>query len=307
MFALAAPAAPPADLPEAEKALADTVDPWGLPFSDQLTRFRAHFAARPAAPFAVGIAHDLVKIQPTKYWFRGDVWPAGAAAATATERWAAAGTTQAFQVAILPRIGATETAYRVQVEAFGAVVTVYREVFVKTSSAAAYPRGPGERWPDPLLPENTATVGGVDAGVFWVDVALPATAPAGTVACRVTVEGGGVTAGVTIPIRVVAGLDLDPKGFRFFSWFRRGKLTEAQYRDQCALVLQHHMIPADALRGQWNLPPAHPPADAGAVGRRAEHADRQPRPRTPPGPVDVELVRRQGRLHLGRQCLYLRR
>jgi len=256
LLALTASAAPPADLPGAEKAMADTVDSWGLPFSDQWLRFRSHFAAAPAAPFAVGIAHDLVKVQPVKYWFRGEVWPAGGADATAGERWAAAGETQAFQVAVLPRSGAAEAAYRIQVEAPGAAVTVYREVFVKTSPAAAYPRLAGDRWPDPLLPESAVTVGGTDAGVFWVDVALPATAPAGVVACRVTVEGGGAAARVTVPIRVVPGLELDPKGYRFFSWFRRGKLTPEQYREQCALVLAHHMIPADALRGQWN--PATP-------------------------------------------------
>jgi hypothetical protein len=258
VLALAATAAPPADLPEAEKALADTVDPWGLPFSDQLVRFRSHFAVALQAPFAVGTAHDLVKVLPTKYWFRGEVWPAGAADGTATERWAAAGETQAFQLAVLPRIGAPEAVYRVAVEAPGATVSIYREVFVKTSPAAAYPRPAGDRWPDPLLPENSVTVGGTDAGVFWVDVALPATAPAGVVACRISVEGGGAVARVTVPIRVVPGLDLDPKGYRFFSWFRRGKLTPDQYRDQCALVLDHHMIPADALRGQWD--PANPQA-----------------------------------------------
>jgi len=258
LFALAASAAVPAELPEAEKALADTVDPWGLPFSDQWVRFRSHFAARPDAPFAVGITHELVKVQPVKYWFRGEVWPAGGAERAAGERWAAAGESQSFQVAVLPRLGAPEGTYRLQVEAPGAVATVYREVFVKTAAGAAYPRPAGDRWPDPLVPDNAVTVGGTDAGVFWVDVALPAAAPAGVVTCRVTVESGGVTARVLVPIRVVPGLDLDPKGFCFFSWFRRGKLTPDQYRDQCALVLQHHMVPADALRGQWD--PAAPQA-----------------------------------------------
>ncbi len=255
-LAMAASAAVPADLPEAEKALADTVDPWGLAFSDQLVRFRSHFAAGPEAPFAVGIAHDLVKVQPVKYWFPGEVWPAGAAAGAAAERWAAAGETQSFQVAVLPKVGAAEATYRIRVEAPGAEVAVYREVFVKTSPAAAYPRLAGDRWPDPLIPGDSVSVGGTDAGVFWVDVSLPATAPSGTVTCAVTVEGPDGAARVTVPIRVVAGLDLDPKGFRFFSWFRRGKLTPDQYRSLCELVLQHHMIPADALRGQWD--PAAP-------------------------------------------------
>ena len=55
-------AAVPEDLPEAEKEIASTVDPWGLPFSDQLTRFQARFVPSPEANFCVGITHDLVKI-----------------------------------------------------------------------------------------------------------------------------------------------------------------------------------------------------------------------------------------------------
>lgn len=66
VLALAADAAPP-DVPEAEKALLNTVDPWGLAFSDQLARYQTHFAAAPQAPFALGLTHDLVKVWPTKY------------------------------------------------------------------------------------------------------------------------------------------------------------------------------------------------------------------------------------------------
>ncbi len=66
MTLLTVEAAVPEDLPDAEKSIANTVDPWGLPFSDQLTRFRGRFEEAPAANFCVGITHDLVKIWPNK-------------------------------------------------------------------------------------------------------------------------------------------------------------------------------------------------------------------------------------------------
>ena len=74
-LAAPAPAKYPDDLPEAEKALAGTVDPWGLPFSDSLRRFGERFAARPEALFALGLTHSLVKVWPNKYWFRGQSVP----------------------------------------------------------------------------------------------------------------------------------------------------------------------------------------------------------------------------------------
>jgi len=245
-----AEAAPP-DVPEAEKALLNTVDAWGLPFSDQLIRFTRHFADAPEAPFALGVTHDLVKVWPTKYWFRGRTVAAGQPTETMPQLWAAAGETQAFQVAVLPRMGAAEASYQITVEATGAEVETYREVFVTTSKAAAYPRFSSDRWPDPLVLGEEATAGGVDCCVFWVDVHIPATAT-GTLECKVAVSDGTTTAGATIPIRVVSGLDLDPKAYPFIGWFQRHKMTPEQYREHCALVLSHHMFPVDALKGQWD-------------------------------------------------------
>src|SRR5512146_182797 len=72
MLTLPAQAKYPDDLPPAEKEIAGTVDPWGLPFSDSLRRFEERFAREPEAPFAVGFTHDLVKVWPNKYWFRGE-------------------------------------------------------------------------------------------------------------------------------------------------------------------------------------------------------------------------------------------
>ncbi len=251
----AAGAAAP-EVPDAEKPLLDTVDSWGLAFSDQLVRFQSHFATSPDAPFALGITHDLVKVWPTKYWFRGEVVAAGAPALRARERWVALGETQAFQVAVLPRIGAPETTYTLTVEAPGAVVEIEREVFVKTSSGATYPRFGSDRWPDPLLPESTVTVGGTDCGVFWVDVTSPEDGRVGTTECTVTLTGGGASASAVVPIRLVSAGRLDPKAYPFVAWSWQRQLTDAQFRDLCALLLKHHVQPIDALKGRWD------PADA---------------------------------------------
>ncbi|MCD6351845.1 MAG: DUF4091 domain-containing protein [Armatimonadetes bacterium] len=254
-------AAVPADLPEAEKAIANTVDPWGLAFSDQLTRFRGRFAEAPQADFCLGVTHDLVKIWPNKYWYRGRSFPASVqpTAAKTDTLWAAAGTTQAFQLAVLPRTGAPAATYEVSVELADASgqarVGVFREVFVHTPEPA-YPRYNTDRWPDPLVPETRAEVAeGLDCAVFWVDVHLPATMSSGEVVAHVRVADGKQECRVDVPIRVVGGLELKPKAYPFVGWFRRkwggGTLSEEQYRGLCDLVLAHHMMPVDALRGLW--------------------------------------------------------
>lgn len=261
-LAAVALAAVPADLPDAEKSVANTVDPWGLAFSDQLARFQARFAQAPGARFCVGVTHDLVKIWPNKYWFRGPSFAAAPESepVAAETHWAPAGSTQAFQIAVLPRTGASPATYRVSAELHDpsdlARVEIFREVFV-TTPEPAYPRFNTDRWPDPLVPEQSVQLGeGLEAGVFWIDVHLPAQMPSGQVVCRVTVSDGAQRCIVDVPIRVVGGLDLRPKAYPFIGWFGRkwggGTLTDEQFRDMCALVLDHHMMPVDALRGLWD-------------------------------------------------------
>jgi len=248
-----AQAALPEDLPEAEKPLANTVDPWGLAFSDQLARFQSCFAARPDAPFVLGLTHDLVKIWPTKYWFRGETFLAGAAPGRAgRELWAAAGETVSFQVAALPRLGAAEATYRLRVEAAeGLTVTVFREHFVKTCPRAAYPRYNTDRWPDPLVPAEEGTVGGTEAGVFWVDVNVPTSFTVRQSLLRVALTNGVEEAACELTLRVVPGLDLRPKDFPLVAWFWQNRgpwaLSEDQFLGLCAMLLQHHFVPLNAL------------------------------------------------------------
>ena len=247
----------PDDLPPDEKALANTVDPWGLPFSDSLRRFEERFVDDPDAPFVVGITHDLVKVWPNKYWFRGDTvapttdW----SPLLAPELLAAAGETQSFQIAILPRMSAPEATYTITTEVrgkAGAQVQVFREVFVKTAEPG-YPRYPVERWPDPLVPESETTVGGTDLGLFWVDVTLPPNTVPAQVEVTVIVSNGDAEASVAVPILVIPVAHLRPRDFPLVAWFRpkygTKSLSPKQMLDMAAMVLEHNMQAMDALKG----------------------------------------------------------
>jgi hypothetical protein len=249
----------PDALPPAEKAVAGTVDPWGLPFSDSLRRFDARFTGRPNAHFCLGVTHPLVKVWPSKYWFRGESVSSSTAgkALRAREMWAAAGGTASFQVAVLPRMSAPESTYTLRLEVRGgkgANASAFREVFVKTTEPG-YPRYPVERWPDPLIPGEKATIGGMDCGVFWIDVDVPARHPGGVVDVRVTATDGAEQASVAIPVHVVPGLALDAKAFPLVAWFNAqyGKrtLTAVQTRGMYALALKHHLQPLNALKGRF--------------------------------------------------------
>jgi len=258
--ALAACAAKPPDyLPEAERQIADGLDPWGLPFSDALGRYEARFAGRPDARFAMGLNHGLMKILPTKYWYRGPSWLPGDEETTIGPFATAAGQTQAIQVVVLPRVGAEPATWSLQVElgdAGGATARVYREVFVKVSPLATYPRLHSDRWPDPLIEESQVTVEGLDCGVFWIDVHVPPDHPGGQVAVHLSLTEGDQTVRQTAAIQVYPGVYPDPKGYPFAGWFSRrlpeGELSDEQYRDMCALALEHHLQPIDALVSFWD-------------------------------------------------------
>ena len=159
------------DLPEPEKALADSVDPWGLGFADQVDRFLGHFQGVPQAEFVAGFTHNLVKIWPNKYWFRGEVVN-GSAVVAMKPLWGVTGSTVSFQVAALPKLGRAAGRYRVEVASPAAAV-IHRQEFVKTG-ACPYVRFQSDSWPDPLVPSNTCEVAGVDLAAFLVEINIPA-------------------------------------------------------------------------------------------------------------------------------------
>ena len=266
----------PDDLPPAEQAVAGTVDPWGLPFSDSLRRFEERFA--PDSRFAVGVTHDLVKVWPNKYWFRGESVAAadGPGGLLQTEpQWAAAGETVACQVVVLPKLGAPDATYQLEASVDGprgASLQLFREVFVKTA-APGYPRYPVERWPDPLVPANEVSLAELDCGVFWVDLKLPADLPAGLVSARIKVTDGTQTSTVVQRFQVVPGLPLRPKDFPLVAWFRPRYGTKILSQDQMLgmanMVLDHHMQAMDILKGTFK------PDDAAEFDRLHDTLARQ--------------------------------
>jgi hypothetical protein len=239
----------PADLPEAEKRLVDSVDPWGSAFGDQLAIFRGYFAGKPDAAMAVGYTHSLVKIWPNKYWFHGTEVFTGAENAVKAPLWGVTGGTVSFQVAVLPKMGAAAGEYKVKAEVVGAAagvgVKVYREEFVEIGRAA-YPRMETSVWPDPLVEAETCALEGTDAGVFLVEMELPRDFKGKTFTCKVRVEktGGGSVA-IDVPVRVVK-LDLGPAPFPLVANFNKERVGDGDYRGSLDLLLKHHLQPLDA-------------------------------------------------------------
>lgn len=250
-------AAPEVDtLPDAEKAIADTVDPWGLAFSDQLIRFKSHFGTNSEADFAVGYAHNLVKLWPNKYWFRGEGVFTARNEQVSRPLWGVTGSHVSFQIAILPKLGAADAEYKVRVES-PIPSQVYREEFVNVGPAA-YPRLESEYWPDPLLESSTCRLSGTAAGVFWIELEVPGDFKESSVTCQVQVTGQNArSAGFSIPIRIVK-LDLHPKEFPLVAWFKKDPLyDDRSYGEMISMCLRHHLQPlnecgTDHLKKLWD-------------------------------------------------------
>ncbi|MFH1477759.1 MAG: glycoside hydrolase domain-containing protein [Verrucomicrobiota bacterium] len=228
-------------LPEEEQALANTVDPWGLAFSDQLARFQRHFGNSTNVSFVAGYTHSLVKVWRNKYWFRGAEVIAPGAAKETKPLWGTAGSVVSFQVAILPNTGAK--ACRYQVVAQSPVPTrVFREEFIKLGSAP-YPRFESAYWPDPLVLTNDCELSGIWAGVFLVEAAIPADfGQSGfKVEVRVAADGGNQAA-FMVPVELVK-LKPEPPDFHLVAWFNKGKLSDGRFDAMCDLALEHHLEP----------------------------------------------------------------
>ncbi len=238
-------------LPEAEKALLNSTDPWGLAFSDQIIRFQTYFLHDNRTDFVLGIQNNLEKIFRNKYWFRGEVFnPENAG--TAKPIWAVTGGTASFQVAVLPKTGAEELNYEIQLSS-PVESEVYREEFVKLPGRD-YPRVNSEYWPDPLIPENTATVSGTDLAVFLVELKIPADFDKTGFSCRITVKNtNGSKISCNVPVEVVK-LQIAPKRYPLVAWFENKNLSDAQFRQMCFLALEHHLQPltGNYLKKLWN-------------------------------------------------------
>ncbi len=238
--------AAPTDLPEAEKKLVDTTDPWGSAFGDQLAIHRGYFAGRPEAVMAVGYTHSLVKIWPNKYWFHGTEVFTGAENAVKAPIWGVTGGTVSFQVAVMPKMGAAAGEYKVKAEAAGSGVgvKVYREEFVDVG-AAAYPRLETNVWPDPLVEADTCALEGMEAGVFLIEMSVPREFKGKEFTCRVVVEKvGGPKVVIRVPVRVVK-LTLEGAPFPLVAMFNKDRVGDGDYGASVDLMLRHHVQPLD--------------------------------------------------------------
>jgi len=238
LFSLTVVAVDIKKLPEEEQSLASTVDPWGLAFSDQLARFTSYFESYPEAEFLAGVTHNLVKLWPNKYWFRGMVLGPGKVHQTA-RLWAVPDSTVSFQVVILPRTGAQQARYRVVATA-GVPVSIFREIFV-TLDNPPYPRFQSQQWPDPLLLENSCELSGTQAGVFLIELKIPTGETRQRLTCDIRVSGDrGQPVRFSVPVEVVK-LRIQPKDFPLVAWFSRERLSEVQFQEMCSLALEHHL------------------------------------------------------------------
>ena len=189
VFRAAFAAAP--ELPEAERAVQDTVDHWGQAFSDQHRvleeRYEAFEKAQGTGPldYVLGVESSLRKTFPDKYRFKGAITDRVRLVTARNE-------SEAFQLAIIPRMGVELEEVAVTVSDFrhetkggqaviaAAEVRVRRVGFVETAGGAL--------WPDPLLAYEPFSVGGRNLGLLWIEVKTPVDAAPGDYSGTVTVR-----------------------------------------------------------------------------------------------------------------------
>jgi hypothetical protein len=265
-------AAPP-PLPPAETAMADTVGPWNLPFSDQLRLYReglekwARLTGRAEPAFALGVETSLRKVLPVKYWFKGE-WTDRA------ELSAARNEAEAFQLAVLPRIHAPGdatapvelrniTVVASELHAVGAdalipasAVTIHRVGFVETHPVG-YPRLRDGRWPDVLWENGPVDLAGTDLGLFWVEIDVPETAAPGRYAGEITVSAEGVEpVSLTVDLRVWDFTLPERPAMPMLVWTKgdpaaTGKAGE-DYLAVAKMFCRHHLDPISVGR-TWDL------------------------------------------------------
>lgn len=233
-------ALPVAKYPAEEKKLVNTVDPWGLAFSDQMERFQSYFQQTPGAEFAVGYTHNLVKNWQNKYWFRGETFTKSGTI-KGEPVWGTTSSTVSFQIAVLPKTGAATAKYSVAATS-PLPVTISRQEFIKLGSAP-YPRFQSDYWPDPLVAEQTGEVSGTNLAVFLCEIEIPRHYRSSSLTCDVTVTRNGADAiKVSVPVEIVA-LDIQPNALPLTALFSQGTLSDSQFEKMSTMVLAHHLQP----------------------------------------------------------------
>ena len=270
----------------------DTTDDWGRPWGDAASSFYRRLelhrqalaeagVASNSMQFAVGTDISLRKVFRPKTWFKGDL-----SGRVTIE--AARGEAEAFQLVVLPvadaergigyladdnthgngplhektvRIEAVvpsplrhvESGHEIPVEQF----TVYRVGYIRTLPCQ-YPVVHVGEWPDPLLPFEAFDVSNPFCQPVWVEVRVPADAPAGAYEGSLTVTGPH---DVRIDVRLEVwdfAIESPPRaftmGWALNKWFLDGGVE--RFLARLDVLLDHRVAPwyaADKYRADLAL------------------------------------------------------
>jgi hypothetical protein len=252
---LACAAVPLADLPEAEKAMANDLDPWGLGFADQVTRFKAAYGSAVGsgpAEYVLGSETGLTKVFRTKYWFRGEFGSGANLVCAGNEH-------ENLQIAVIPDMGNSLTGVKLEVSALvgpkstipADSIKVYRVGYVKTY-ASAYPVSHVGYWPDPLLPNAPLNISGTDLGLFWLDVYVPPNTGAGTYKGTITVSPDGVgKREMSLTVEVLPFSLPKQRPLPMAVWVQNanpwGPMTNDEFAALCKEYLDHGIDPVSSL------------------------------------------------------------
>ena len=233
------------EFPPAERGIKDEVDHWGAPFSDQVrgfeARFNAHAAKRgkPELDYVIGVETPLRKTFLPKYWFKGQITDSVSLHAARNE-------TEAFQLAILPRMGVELQDVSITASALAGpggsslpagAITLLRVGYVKTSQPR-YPTRHVGMWPDPLLELQPFSVTGADLGLVWCDVKVPQDASPGDYRGTLTVRAANSHAStLALNLHVWDFALPDRVPMPMAVW------TRGRSKQDCAVLLAHHTDP----------------------------------------------------------------
>jgi hypothetical protein len=243
-------------LPEAEKAIANDVDPWGLPFSDQLRHFQAEFSRFQATSpgeksYALGWETGLRKVFKTKYWFKGQFGSSAKLTCAKNEH-------ENIQIAVMPDVGASlknvQLAAPALVGKSGSIstqdISVYTVGYTRTYPAG-YPVSYVGYWPDPLIPGKAQNLTGTDLGVFWIDVHVPKGALPGKYHGKLTISADGVgSREFALEVEVLPFALPDRAPMPMAVWTQKaypwgGEMSQDEHDQMCLEFLAHGIDPVN--------------------------------------------------------------
>lgn len=239
-------------MPPEEIAIKNTVDHWGLPFSDQFRLYNFNFERHAkitqsdSPQFVIATENALRKTFRNKYWFKG-IWANHVILQAGRNEY------ESFQLAILPKTGAKIKDITVKVSNLksadgksvisSSAVKLWRVGFVKTAIPQYPVRHIGD-WPDPLLKiQKPFSLKGLDLGLIWCEVKVPRDVRAGDYTGMITVTSADASPQtITIKLKVWNFTLPDRIKWPTLVWII-GDMKSQVYRDICNLFLEHHLDP----------------------------------------------------------------